>query len=89
MRREKCKLANRAVARNFLVMSVAEIKEEIRHMNAADRAEVQRHLRLLKWSEDPETPKRLAAAHAAMDAGRKVTQEQVEAFMAGRQRPPA
>jgi ribosomal protein L29 len=65
-------------------MSLAEIKEEIRQMSAEERAEVQRHLRLLKWSEDPETPKRLAAAHAAMDAGRKVTQEQVEAFIAER-----
>ena len=65
-------------------MSVAEIKEEIRHMNAVERADVQRHLRLLKWSEDPETPKRLAAAHAAMDAGRRVTQERVEALIAER-----
>ena len=68
-------------------MSLGEIKEEIRQMSAVERAEVQRHLRLLNWSEDPETPKRLAAAHAAMDAGRKVTQEQVEAFIAERRRP--
>jgi hypothetical protein len=65
-------------------MSVAEIKEEITHLSAVERAEVFRHLRLLKWSEDPEAPKRLAAAHAAMDAGRKVTQEQVEALIAER-----
>jgi len=69
-------------------MSLAEIKEEIRQMSAEERAEVQRHLRLLKWSEDPETPKRLAAAHAAMDAGHKVTQEQVEAFIAERRQRP-
>jgi hypothetical protein len=67
-------------------MSVAEIKEEIRQMSAVERAEVFRHLRLLKWSEDPETPGRLAAAHAAMDAGRKVPQEQVEALIAARRK---
>jgi hypothetical protein len=70
-------------------MSVAEIKEEIRRMSAMERVEVERHLRLLKWSEDPETPKRLAVAHAAMDAGRKVTQEQVEAFIAERRQRPS
>lgn len=70
-------------------MSVAEIKEEIRQMSALDRAELQRHLRLLKWSEDPETPKRLAVAHAAMEAGRKITQEEVEAFVAERRQRPA
>lgn len=69
-------------------MSVAEIKEEIRQMSALDRAELQRHLRLLKWSEDPETPKRLAVAHAAMEAGRKITQEEVEAFVAERRQRP-
>jgi hypothetical protein len=67
-------------------MSVAEVKEEIARMTAMERAEVFRHLRLLKWAQDPETPKRLAAAHAAMDAGRKVSQEQVEALIAERRK---
>jgi len=67
-------------------MSVGAIKEEIKRMSAAERAEISRHLRLLKWAEDPATPKRLAAAHAAMDAGRKMTQEQVEALIAERRR---
>jgi hypothetical protein len=67
-------------------MSVAEIKEEIRQMSAVERAEISRHLRLLKWSEDPETPRRLAAVHVAMDAGRKVPQEQVEALIAARRK---
>ncbi len=67
-------------------MSVAEIKEELRRMNAVERADIYRHIRLLKWSEDPETPKRLAVAHNAMDAGRKVTQAQVEALMAERRK---
>lgn len=68
-------------------MSVAEVKEEIGRMNAMERAEIYRHIRLLKWSEDPETPKRLAAAHAAMDAGRKIYQEEVEAMVAERRKP--
>lgn len=55
-------------------------------MSAMERAEISRHLRLLKWAEDPETPKRLADAHAAMDAGRKVSQEQVEALIAERRK---
>jgi hypothetical protein len=67
-------------------MSLAEVKEEIKRLSAVERAEVASHLRLLKWMEDPQTPKRLAAAHAAMDAGRKVTQEQVEAMIAERRR---
>lgn len=67
-------------------MSLAEVKEEVSRLSAVERAELSRHLRLLKWSEDPETPKRLAAAHAAMDAGRKVTQEQVEAMIAERRK---
>jgi len=65
-------------------MSVAQIKAELERMGAMERAEVYRHLRLLKWAEDPETPKRLTVAHAAMDAGRKVSQEQVEALIAER-----
>ncbi|MEO7413426.1 MAG: hypothetical protein ABIZ81_08715 [Opitutaceae bacterium] len=67
-------------------MSVAEVKKEIKRMSAVERTELASHLRLLKWIEDPETPKRLAVAHAAMDAGRKVTQEQVEALIAERRR---
>jgi hypothetical protein len=39
--------------------------------------------------EDPETPKRLTEAHAAMDAGKKVTQEQVEALISERRRSPS
>jgi hypothetical protein len=70
-------------------MSVAEIKEEIGRMNAVERAEVYRHLRLLKWSEDPETPSRVARVHATMDKGSKVAQAQLEALIAERrQRRP-
>ena len=70
-------------------MSLAEIKDEISRMTLPERAEIVRHLRLLKWAEDPDTPRRLAAAHAAMDAGRKVTQEQLEAWVAERRKQQA
>lgn len=53
-------------------------------MTPADRAEVERRLRLLRWKNDPEMPARLAAAHARMDAGQKVTQEELERYMANR-----
>jgi hypothetical protein len=68
-------------------MSLGELMQQLERMNAAERAEVSRHLQLLRWKEDPETPRRLAAAHARMDAGQKVSQEQFEAMAAkGRER---
>ncbi len=63
-------------------MSLAEVIEEITRMSPADRAEVERRLRILRWENDPETPARLSAAMARMDAGQKVTQEEVERYMA-------
>jgi uncharacterized protein YneF (UPF0154 family) len=38
----------------------------------------------LRWKETPGLADELARAHAAMDAGRKVSQEQVEQFVAAR-----
>ena len=55
-------------------------------MNAMERAEVQRYIRLLKWSQDPETPKRMAEAHARMDAGQKIYGEELEMLIAERRR---
>ena len=63
-------------------MSLADVIEEITRMSPADRAEVERRLRILRWKNDPETPARLSAAMARMDAGQKVTQEEVERYMA-------
>lgn len=65
-------------------MSLTEIIEEITRMTPADRAEVERRLRLLRWKNDPEMPARLDAAMARMDAGQKVTQEELERYMANR-----
>jgi hypothetical protein len=65
-------------------MSLTEIIEEITRMTPADRAEVERRLRLLRWKNDPETPARLDAAMARMDAGQKVTQEELERYLANR-----
>jgi len=53
-------------------------------MNAEDRAQIAGHLRILSWKESPGLAQELAASHAAMDAGKKISQEQVERFMAER-----
>ena len=63
-------------------MSVQEFKAGLDHMTAVERAQVVGHLRILRWKETPGLADELARAHAAMDAGRKVTQEQVEEFVA-------
>lgn len=65
-------------------MSLTEIIEEITRMTPADRAEVERRLRLLRWKNDPEMPARIDAAMARMDAGQKVTQEELERYMANK-----
>jgi hypothetical protein len=49
-----------------------------------ERAEVAAYLRILRWKETPGLANDLARAHADMDAGRKVTQEQVEQFVTSR-----
>ncbi len=59
-------------------MSLTEVIEEITRMSPADRAEVERWLRLLRWKNDPDMPARIDAAMARMDAGGKVTAEEVE-----------
>jgi hypothetical protein len=59
-------------------MSLTEVIEEITRMSPADRAEVERRLRLLRWKNDPDTPARIDAAMARMDAGGKVSAEEVE-----------
>ena len=63
-------------------MSVQEFKAGLDHMTAVERAQVVGHLRILRWKKTPGLADELARAHAAMDAGRKVTQEQVEEFVA-------
>ena len=63
-------------------MSVQEFKAGLDNMTGMERAQVAGHLRILRWKETPGLADELARAHAAMDAGRKVTQEQVEKFVA-------
>ena len=67
-----------------LVVSVQEFKAALDHMSAPERAQVAGHLRILHWKETAGLADELARAHAAMDAGRKVSQEQVEQFVANR-----
>ncbi|MFH1497168.1 MAG: hypothetical protein ABII82_05010 [Verrucomicrobiota bacterium] len=59
-------------------MSLAEVIDEITRMSPADRAEVERRLRLLRWKNDPDMPARIDAAMARMDAGQKVSADEIE-----------
>jgi hypothetical protein len=65
-------------------MSVQECKSALDKMTAVERAQVAGHLRVLRWKDTPGLADELARAHAAMDAGQKVTQEKVEALIAAR-----
>ena len=65
-------------------MSVKELKSALDQMSAAERAQVAGHLQILRWKETLGLADELARAHAAMDAGRKVSQEQVGRFVASR-----
>lgn len=65
-------------------MSLAEIKEEILRLSPEELLEVEKLIRIQKVVTAPGFRERIARAHAEMDAGRKVTQEQVEAFVAER-----
>jgi hypothetical protein len=50
-------------------------------MSAVEFARAAGHARILRWKETPGLANELARAHAAMDAGRKVSQERVEEFV--------
>lgn len=63
-------------------MSLAEIKEELQRMSAEELLELEQALRVQRVLKSPGFRERIARAHAEMDAGKKVTQEQVEAFVA-------
>lgn len=63
-------------------MSLAEIKVEIQRMSAEELLELEQVLRIQRVVTSPGYRERIARAHAEMDAGRKVTQEQFEAFVA-------
>lgn len=59
-------------------MSVTELKTELKRLNLAERAELERYLRALRWTEDPQMPARLERAHASFEAGNKITAEQLD-----------
>ena len=65
-------------------MSLAEIKVEIQRMSAEELLEVEKLLRIRRVVSAPGYRERIARARAEMDAGHKVTQEEMEAFMAQR-----
>ncbi|HEY9250094.1 MAG TPA: hypothetical protein VIO38_13220 [Rariglobus sp.] len=55
-----------------------EIKAELARLTLAERAEVHKYLKALRWLEDPAMPARVDAAMARMDAGEKVTAEELK-----------
>jgi hypothetical protein len=62
-------------------VSIKEIKGELDRMSAVERAQVQGHLRILRWKESPKLAERLTQAHATMNEGRKITSEELEAHL--------
>lgn len=65
-------------------MSLAELKQEVSALSPVERAQLETHLRLLRWKERPGLAAHLAELNRRMDAGQKVTQEQCEAWVARR-----
>lgn len=63
-------------------MSLAEVKEEIQRMSAEELLEVEKILRIQRVVKSPGYRERITRSHAEIEAGKKVTQEQVEAFAA-------
>lgn len=63
-------------------MSVQEFKLALEQMTAAERAEVAAYMRILQWKDTPGLTEELGRAHAAMDAGRAISQERIDAFRA-------
>jgi hypothetical protein len=68
----------------FRLMSLAEIKEEILRLNPEELLEVEKLVRIQRVVTAPGWRERITRAQAEMDAGRKVTQEQLEAMLAER-----
>lgn len=59
-------------------MSVRQIQEELNKLTPEELAEVAGFLRALRVKSSPEFRERIAEANRRMDAGQKVTQEEVE-----------
>lgn len=65
-------------------MSVQQIRDELSKLTPEELAEVEKHIRILRVITAPGFKERIADAHRRMDAGEFVTQEQLEAKIAGR-----
>ena len=60
-------------------MSLLEIKQELQRLTAAELAEVEGFLRALRVKNSPGFRERIAEANRRMDAGEKISDEQIEA----------
>lgn len=60
-------------------MSVAEIKSELQGLSRAERLSLEEYLKILNHLDDPAVRERVNAAMKRMDAGQKVSQEEVMA----------
>ncbi len=65
-------------------MSVQEIHQQLEKLTPEELAEVEKHVRVLRVITAPGYAERIAEAHRRMDAGHKVTEEQVDAVLAER-----
>ena len=62
-------------------MSISEIKSELDRMTASQRAEIQGHMRILRWKETSNLADSLADAHRRIDAGSVVSEDVVETHL--------
>lgn len=74
-------MRQQVIPASFHPVSVKEIKVELERMSAQERAQVQGHLRILRWKESPKLAERLTDSHAMMNTGRVITSEKVEAHL--------
>jgi len=77
----KVALATTDASNQVPSVSIKEIKSELDRMSAVDRAKIHGHLRILRWKESPTLAERLTQAHTAMDQGRKITAEEIDAHL--------
>ena len=59
-------------------MSVAEIKAAIDQLKPQEQEEISRHLRRLRWGDTPERRRELAEIMDEMDAGKKLSLDELK-----------
>ena len=69
---------------NLSIMSLAELKQEVTALSQVERAQLEGHIRLLRWKDRPGLAEQLAESNRRMDAGQKVTEEQLHRLLAQR-----